>query len=40
VEMSAWPSISTTQLYTHLSTDHLKDQYFAAHPRASLNGSS
>jgi integrase/recombinase XerD len=27
--------VATTQIYTHLSTDRLRDVYFAAHPRAS-----
>jgi integrase/recombinase XerD len=26
--------VATTQHYTHLSSDRLKDVYFKAHPRA------
>jgi integrase/recombinase XerD len=33
-EMLGHADVATTQLYTHLSSQHLKDAYFKAHPRS------
>jgi integrase/recombinase XerD len=33
-EMLGHADVSTTQLYTHLSNDEIKEVYFRAHPRA------
>jgi integrase/recombinase XerD len=38
-ELLGHANISTTQIYTHLTSDHIRQAYDKAHPRAKQSGA-